>query len=90
MRNSKVNLYAIGASIKCWSCRSDSDPKCADPFDNTTVPIIDCNQKEAPGHLEGVKSTMCRKIRQKGNSYNIYLLYLYKIDFDALSEFKIS
>ncbi|XP_043465696.1 uncharacterized protein LOC122500704 [Leptopilina heterotoma] len=56
-----------GSSIKCWSCRSDSDPKCADPFDNTTVPIIDCNQEASPLHLEGVKSTLCRKIRQKVN-----------------------
>ena len=23
-----------GHSIKCWVCRSDGDPKCADPFDN--------------------------------------------------------
>ncbi|CAH1376011.1 hypothetical protein MTP99_017394 [Tenebrio molitor] len=53
-----------GWAIKCWDCRSDADPKCADPFDNTTFAITDCKQQ----HLEflpGVKSTMCRKIRQK-------------------------
>lgn len=31
-------------SIKCWSCRSDTDPKCADPFDNKTLPIYDCDE----------------------------------------------
>ncbi|XP_029159953.1 uncharacterized protein LOC114931960 [Nylanderia fulva] len=56
-----------GFSIKCWVCRSDSDPKCADPFDNSTVPITDCKQEPELGHLPGVKPTMCRKIRQKVN-----------------------
>ncbi|KAI4494521.1 hypothetical protein M0802_008842 [Mischocyttarus mexicanus] len=54
-----------GYSIKCWVCRSDSDPKCADPFDNSTVPITDCKQEPDLEHLPGVKPTMCRKIRQK-------------------------
>lgn len=52
-------------SIKCWECRSDSDPKCADPFDNSTLSITDCRQAPAREHLPGVKATMCRKIRQK-------------------------
>ncbi|XP_001604229.1 uncharacterized protein LOC100120607 isoform X1 [Nasonia vitripennis] len=56
-----------GVSIKCWACRSDSDPKCADPFDNSTVPITDCSQEKELDHLPGVKPTMCRKIRQKVN-----------------------
>ncbi|XP_076247071.1 crooked [Calliopsis andreniformis] len=56
-----------GFSIKCWVCRSDSDPKCADPFDNTTVPITDCKQVPDLEHLPGVRPTMCRKIRQKVN-----------------------
>lgn len=56
-----------GMSIKCWVCRSDSDPKCADPFDNSTVPITDCKQEPDLEHLPGVRPTMCRKIRQKVN-----------------------
>uniref|UniRef100_A0A1Q3EZY7 Putative conserved secreted protein n=1 Tax=Culex tarsalis TaxID=7177 RepID=A0A1Q3EZY7_CULTA len=52
-------------SIKCWECRSDSDPKCADPFDNSTLSITDCRQVESKEHLPGVRATMCRKIRQK-------------------------
>ncbi|XP_012230027.1 UPAR/Ly6 domain-containing protein crok [Linepithema humile] len=57
-----------GLSIKCWVCRSDSDPKCADPFDNSTVPITDCNQEPRLNFskkYQDVKATMCRKIRQK-------------------------
>lgn len=57
---------ATGLSIKCWECRSDSDPKCADPFDNSTLSITDCKQNAELEHLPGVKATMCRKIRQKG------------------------
>lgn len=55
-----------GFAIKCWECRSDSDPKCSDPFDNSTLQITDCRQVLPLTHLPGVKSTMCRKIRQKG------------------------
>ncbi|KAJ9595746.1 hypothetical protein L9F63_013065, partial [Diploptera punctata] len=54
-----------GDCIKCWVCRSDSDPKCADPFDNSTVPITDCKQEKELPHLPGVRPEMCRKIRQK-------------------------
>lgn len=62
-------LNFLGYSIKCWVCRSDSDPKCADPFDNSTVPITDCKQEPDLEHLPGVRPTMCRKIRQKGEIY---------------------
>jgi len=60
-------VFAVqtGFAIKCWECRSDSDPKCADPFDNSTLSITDCRQVEPKEHLPGVKATMCRKIRQK-------------------------
>merc|ERR1712242_395578 len=46
-----------GYSIKCWECRSDGDPKCADPFDNTSFPITDCSHKKPRDHLPGLEST---------------------------------
>ena len=64
------NIYSklsTGYAIKCWECRSDGDPKCADPFDNTSFPITDCLTKAEKEHLPGLKATMCRKIRQKGS-----------------------
>ena len=64
----KPNVCHAGYSIKCWECRSDGDPKCADPFDNTSFPITDCLTKAEKEHLPGLKATMCRKIRQKGES----------------------
>lgn len=30
-------------AIKCYVCQSNVDPKCADPFDNITLPITDCD-----------------------------------------------
>ncbi|KAL1464338.1 hypothetical protein WDU94_003994 [Cyamophila willieti] len=62
---SAVDIFKPVSSIKCWNCRSDSDPKCADPFDNSSIPITDCSVEEELKHLPGVKATMCRKIRQK-------------------------
>ncbi|XP_014474660.1 PREDICTED: uncharacterized protein LOC106744417 [Dinoponera quadriceps] len=56
-----------GLSIKCWACRSDWDPKCADPFDNSTVPLTDCKKEPKLEHLPDAKATMCRKVRQKVN-----------------------
>ncbi|KAF4527465.1 hypothetical protein B566_EDAN016275 [Ephemera danica] len=48
-----------GSCIKCWVCRSDSDPKCADPFDNSTVPITDCRQEKELPHLPGIRPNLC-------------------------------
>ena len=59
-------IQFIGDSIKCWVCRSDGDPKCADPFDNTSFPIADCRTEQPREHLPGLEPTMCRKVRQKG------------------------
>lgn len=50
---------------KCWVCRSDADPKCADPFDNTSLPIQDCSIATL-AQRPGLEATMCRKTRQKG------------------------
>lgn len=68
----------LALSIKCWVCRSDADPKCADPFDNSTVPITDCKQEPDLPHLPGVRPTMCRKIRQKGNQTKKILQFFNK------------
>ena len=62
-----IQFCFSGESIKCWVCRSDGDPKCADPFDNTSFPITDCKQEKPREHLPGLLSTMCRKVRQKGS-----------------------
>ncbi|CAG2056963.1 unnamed protein product [Timema podura] len=62
-----ITTVDISSSIKCWVCRSDSDPKCSDPFDNSTVPITDCKQEPDLYHYPNVRPTMCRKIRQKVN-----------------------
>ena len=59
--------FCLGDGIKCWVCRSLEDPKCADPFDNTSTPFFDCATFPEVTHLPGVKATMCRKIRQKVN-----------------------
>ncbi|XP_067622560.1 UPAR/Ly6 domain-containing protein crok [Eurosta solidaginis] len=55
----------LGLTIKCWDCRSDNDPKCGNPFDNSSLVITDCAQEPELPHLPGVRPTMCRKIRQK-------------------------
>ncbi|KAG8188069.1 hypothetical protein JTE90_014308 [Oedothorax gibbosus] len=57
-------LFGIVEGMKCWVCRSDSDPRCVDPFDNHTIPIFDCDTVSLE-QFPGLKATMCRKIRQK-------------------------
>ncbi|XP_017481306.1 PREDICTED: uncharacterized protein LOC108370491 [Rhagoletis zephyria] len=58
-------LLQLGSTIKCWDCRSDNDPKCGNPFDNSSLVITDCAHEPELLHLPGVRPTMCRKIRQK-------------------------
>lgn len=45
-------LVPLAHCIKCWVCHSDSDPKCADPFDNNTLPIKDCREIKRQHLLE--------------------------------------
>ncbi|KAJ8971319.1 hypothetical protein NQ314_000761 [Rhamnusium bicolor] len=66
-------LIQEGFSIKCWDCRSDADPKCSDPFDNTTFAITDCQTLKPLDYLPNVKATMCRKMRQKVNGVWKYI-----------------
>jgi len=62
-----VYLFAIqeGDGIKCWVCRSLEDPKCADPFDNTSAPFTDCSTFQEGSAYPVMPHTMCRKLRQK-------------------------
>lgn len=56
-----------GDTIRCWDCNSNTDPQCADPFDNSTVHMKNCLYEPFLPHYPSVRSTMCRKIRQKVN-----------------------
>ncbi|XP_018578082.1 uncharacterized protein LOC108916338 [Anoplophora glabripennis] len=66
-------LVQEGLSIKCWDCRSDVDPKCSDPFDNTTFAITDCSKATRLETYPLVQATMCRKMRQKVNGVWKYI-----------------
>ncbi|KAB0794219.1 hypothetical protein PPYR_13848 [Photinus pyralis] len=54
----------LSRTIKCWDCRSDIDPRCADPFDNRTFSMTFCPSVESQFFV-GMEATLCRKIRQK-------------------------
>lgn len=41
--NQYDNLLTGVEAIKCYVCQSHVDPKCADPFDNLTLSITDCD-----------------------------------------------
>lgn len=60
--NTKQRFFVVD-SIKCYVCQSNVDPKCADPFDNLTLPITDCD--EYPRHDLVYKSEM-DVIEEKG------------------------
>lgn len=51
-------------SIHCWECNSHYDRNCADPFQNETFALTDCDQRDLE-HLPQQKATVCRKIVQK-------------------------
>ncbi|KAI1285741.1 hypothetical protein HDE_11542 [Halotydeus destructor] len=67
--------FSSSDGLRCWVCRSDTDPRCSDPFDNRSLPITDCDTqtlkhlKVEPllpgGPMRERRSTMCRKMRQK-------------------------
>ncbi|XP_013789223.1 uncharacterized protein LOC106473089 [Limulus polyphemus] len=61
-----------GAAIKCWHCNSIYDPYCNDPFDNSTLALIDCNKIFLP-HLPNTTASLCRKVIQKVNNDYRYI-----------------
>ncbi len=61
--NTKAILFS-GYGIKCWVCRSDGDPKCADPFDNTSFPITDCRYLHLQSLLLSYPTVLLLKNKQ--------------------------
>ncbi|XP_076368463.1 UPAR/Ly6 domain-containing protein crok-like [Tachypleus tridentatus] len=61
-----------GAAIKCWECNSQYDPKCSDPFNNLTMPLIDCNQKSLPDY-PNTTATLCKKVLHIVNNEYQYI-----------------
>lgn len=55
-------MQPVGA-IKCYVCQSNVDPKCADPFDNLTLPITDC---EAYPRADLVARNELEVVEEKG------------------------
>jgi hypothetical protein len=37
-----MNLYVSGDCIKCYSCSSDINEKCADPIDTSGLEAVEC------------------------------------------------
>ena len=64
--NYYIYFVSSASAISCWDCDSISDPKCADPFDNTTAKATDCDHYlTQDNYLPEIPATMCRKIRMK-------------------------
>ena len=62
-----ANTRSAVICIRCWVCRSDTDETCADPFNNYTSPIINCDEIRLPyGRSEATTATnACRVGRYK-------------------------
>ncbi|XP_050519768.1 uncharacterized protein LOC126893517 [Daktulosphaira vitifoliae] len=57
------SLYSV-SGLMCWTCDSLHDSKCSDPFNNHSMPMVDCKQVRLDTY-PNLRGTMCRKIRQK-------------------------
>ncbi|CAG9788656.1 unnamed protein product [Diatraea saccharalis] len=71
-------LYLLVFSITCFICSSDTDPLCADPFNNSSTPLSDCKFMRNP-HRE-VLPAVCRKVKQRGNY--LRLIFFNPSNFD--------
>lgn len=54
-----------GLAIYCWRCNSAYDPNCADPFNNITSDLVNCDMRHREHLPPGAKAQLCRKIVQK-------------------------
>lgn len=58
-------LLHTGYALKCWSCSSDADPDCADPFYTAHKTLTECEVKH-----QGEKPT-CESIVLKVNTLEV-------------------
>lgn len=54
-----------GWAIHCWRCNSAYDPNCADPFNNITSDLVNCDMRVKDHLPAGSRAQVCRKIVQK-------------------------
>jgi len=66
-----LGSISVSAGIKCFSCNSHYDRNCADPFNNYTTELVNCNQEDhRMNHLPLINGTkrhtanICRKTVQ--------------------------
>lgn len=66
-----TSLVSSSAAIKCFSCNSHYDRNCADPFNNYTTELVNCEQEDhRMNHLPLFNGTarhtanICRKTVQ--------------------------
>ncbi|XP_060520031.1 uncharacterized protein LOC132698142 [Cylas formicarius] len=66
-------IWRTETPLRCYDCNSEFDPRCADPFNDYTIGIVNCSELKPPEHLinfdqhpnDKLKPTVCRKIVQK-------------------------
>lgn len=70
---SVLSFITYGDALKCWTCSSDLDPHCADPFNNTSPSfdlhhtLTDCNTQSSPHYSLYKTKSVCKKIKQTVN-----------------------
>nr|XP_037290261.1 uncharacterized protein LOC119185284 [Rhipicephalus microplus] len=69
-------VSSTGWAIYCWRCNSAYDPNCADPFNNITSDLVNCDMRVKEHLPTGTRAQVCRKIVQKdGEQYDLYSDY---------------
>ena len=77
-------------AIKCWDCNSRNNPPCGDRFDNYTVGLVDCDQRQdLVSHLdkqlgrEVGKASICRKTVQTGEERNYQTRNVFRLQSEV-------
>lgn len=76
----KYVFIVTGDALRCWTCSSDLDPHCADPFNNTSPSfnlhhtLTDCNTQSSPHYSLYKTKSVCKKIKQTGKYICRYIL----------------
>ncbi|GLH10151.1 Protein quiver [Gryllus bimaculatus] len=58
----------VALALHCWVCRSDNEPRCADPFDNATLSATNCSHVP----LRDGEARFCSKMRSEVNGKTVY------------------
>ncbi|XP_069699740.1 UPAR/Ly6 domain-containing protein crok-like [Periplaneta americana] len=62
-----------GSGLRCWTCSSNSERHCGDPFNKTYISMVDCNRDRSQHYHIQTANVVCKKSKHLVNGEEIVM-----------------